>query len=145
MKKFVFSMQKVLDLRMFAEEEAKIALAEAISVADKIKAELALVAQNRVKAHKSRSAHFDVTEQLVIEHYIQRLDLKKEELLLELAEAELVIEEKRGAMMEAMKERKVLSNLRDKKLSEYKKLSLRESDEELDDITQPQYALKAGA
>lgn len=130
---------------MFAEEEAKIALAEAISVADKIKAELALVAQNRVKAHKSRSAHFDVTEQLVIEHYIQRLDLKKEELLLELAEAELVIEEKRGAMMEAMKERKVLSNLRDKKLSEYKKLSLRESDEELDDITQPQYALKAGA
>lgn len=145
MKKFVFSMQKVLDLRMFAEEEAKIALAEAISVADKIKAGLALVAQNRVKAHKSRSAHFDVTEQLVIEHYIQRLDLKKEELLLELAEAELVIEEKRGAMMEAMKERKVLSNLRDKKLSEYKKLSLRESDEELDDITQPQYALKAGA
>jgi flagellar FliJ protein len=71
---------------------------------------------------------------VIIENYINRLDVQKENLLEELAAAELVIEEKRKAMYEAMKERKVLTKLKDKKQSEYRKLVNQEEAAILDDI-----------
>lgn len=142
MKKFVFSLQKVLDLRVFAEEQAKIALAEAISVADKIKIELAQIAEDRVRISGERSNSISINDLVVIENYIVRLDTRKEILLQELAEAQLVIEEKRKLMMEAMKERKVLSSLRDRKFEEYKKAYHKAEDEQIDDVTQPRYAMQ---
>ena len=140
MKRFRFSLQKVLDLRTFAEEQAKLALAAAISEADKIKNELKEIARKKVKANKERSSCSDFTEHIVIEKYITRLELRKEELLEELVQAELIVEEKRKAFREAMKERKVLSNLREKKYAEYKKDYNRSREIELDDINQSKYA-----
>ena len=134
MKKFAFSLQKILDLKEFSEEQAKIALAQAIAESDRIKAQLKTIAEKRVESNNQRSFCKNMQDLVIIENYINRHDVQKENLLEELAAAELVIEEKRKAMYEAMKERKVLTKLKDKKKSEYRKLVNQEEAAVLDDI-----------
>ncbi len=134
MKKFAFSLQKILDLKEFSEEQAKIALAQAIANSDRIKAELKTIAEKRVESNNQRSFCKNMQDLVIIENYINRLDVQKENLLEELAAAKLVIEEKRKAMYETMKERKVLTKLKDKKKSEYRKLVNQEEAAILDDI-----------
>lgn len=139
MKKFQFTLQKVLDLRQFTEDQAKTALAQAISHADYIKVQLAEVAEKRAAANASRSTCASIEEHIVIENFITRMDIKKESLLQELAQAELVIEEKRKVFAEAMKDRKVLSNLKEKKYAEYRKTYFKIQDEMVDAITSSRY------
>ena len=124
MKKFVFSLQKVLDLREFEEEKAKLELGKAVAEMERIKKLLAENAQNRVNAGYSRRDVSDVLSLQQIENYILGLDLKKEKLLEELASAELIFEKKRDLFTEAMQAREVLTKLKDKQLSEYKKEAL---------------------
>ena len=134
MKKFVFSLQKVLDLREF-EEKAKLELGKAVAEMERIKKLLAENAQNRVNAGYSRRDVSDVLSLQQIENYILGLDLKKEKLLEELASAELIFEKKRDLFTEAMQAREVLTKLKDKQLSEYKKDALKQEENALDDIT----------
>ena len=94
MKKFAFSLQKILDLKEFSEEQAKIALAQAIAESDRIKAQLKTIAEKRVESNNQRSFCKNVQDLVIIENYINRLDAEKEQLLQDLAAAELVIEEK---------------------------------------------------
>ena len=138
MKKFAFSLQKILDLKEFTEEQAKIALAQAIAESDRIKAQLKTIAEKRVESNNQRSFCKNMQDLVIIENYINRLDVQKENLLEELAAAELVIEEKRKAMYEAMKERKVLTKLKDKKKAEYRRLVNQEEAAVLDDIANTQ-------
>ena len=135
MKKFVFSLQKVLDLREFEEEKAKLELGKAVAEMERIKKLLADNAQNRVNAGYSRRDVSDVLSLQQIENYILGLDLKKEKLLEELASAELIFEKKRDLFTEAMQAREVLTKLKDKQLSEYKKEALKQEENALDDIT----------
>ena len=135
MKKFVFSLQKVLDLREFEEEKAKLELGKAVAEMERIKKLLAENAQNRVNAGYSRRDVSDVLSLQQIENYILGLDLKKEKLLEELASAELIFEKKRDLFTEAMQAREVLTKLKDKQLSEYKKEALKQEEHALDDIT----------
>lgn len=92
MKRFEFSLQKVLDLREFEEDQAKLDLAAAIAVADKIKLELEQIAREMVAAGNVRITG-DIPAMQANEAYKVRLKLRKGELLEELAKAELVIEE----------------------------------------------------
>lgn len=138
MKKFAFSLQKILDLKEFSEEQAKIALAQAIAESDRIKAQLKTIAEKRVESNNQRSFCKNMQDLVIIENYINRLDAEKEQLLQDLAAAELVIEEKRKLMYEAMKERKVLTKLKDKKKAEYRKLTNQEEAAVLDDIANTQ-------
>ena len=71
---------------------------------------------------------------LSIEHYIIGLDSKREKLLEELTMAQMVFEEKRDLYTKAMQDREVLSKLKEKQLSEYKKEVLKEEENALDDI-----------
>ena len=135
MKNFVFSLQKVLDLREFEEEKAKLELGKAVAEMERIKKLLAENAQNRVNAGYSRRDVSDVLSLQQIENYILGLDLKKEKLLEELASAELIFEKKRDLFTEAMQAREVLTKLKDKQLSEYKKEALKQEENALDDIT----------
>jgi flagellar FliJ protein len=134
MKKFSFTLQKILGLREFEEKEAQIELAKAISAADVIQAELKTIADQRLKQSHSRSQSSDIIMLQSIEHYIQRLDLRTEELLEDLTRAQIVIEEKRAIMAEKMKNRKVLTKLKDKKKEEHRYGVLLSEEETMDDI-----------
>lgn len=134
MKKFVFSLQKVLELREYEEDKAKLELGKAVAELERIKRLLQEVAQNRVKANLSRKDTTDVIILMNIENYIIGLDAKKEKLLEELTMAQMFFEEKRDLYTKAMQDREVLSKLKEKQLSEYKKEVLKEEENALDDI-----------
>ena len=121
MKKFVFSMEKILDLREYEEKQAQIELGKAIADAEKIRQQLNFVATEKAKMLSMDISGTSINERLVHENYLVRLDRQKEILLEELAAAELIVEEKRAVFAEALKKRKVLSNLKEKQLQQYKK------------------------
>lgn len=134
MKKFVFPLQKVLELREYEEDKAKLELGKAVAELERIKRLLQEVAENRVAANQSRKDTTDVIVLMNIENYIIGLDAKKEKLLEELTMAQMFFEEKRDLYTKAMQDREVLSKLKEKQLSEYKKEVLKEEENALDDI-----------
>lgn len=139
MKKFDFPMQKILDLREFEEEQAKTELGKAISETNRIQQELDIIA-------KEKNRMIDICSESNIYHmfanygYIMRLDINRDRLLEELAVAELAVEEKRQIFAEAMKERKVLTNLKEKQLSKYKKDYKLAEDNNLDDLSSSRHS-----
>lgn len=142
MKKFVFSMEKILDLREYEEKQAQIELGKAIGDAEKIRQQLNFVAIEKAKMLSMDISGTSIDERLVHENYLVRLDRQKEILLEELAAAELIVEEKRAVFAEALKKRKVLSNLKEKQLQQYKKEKQLEEDNIVDDIVTSRFKSK---
>ncbi|MBU3849070.1 MAG: flagellar export protein FliJ [Candidatus Treponema excrementipullorum] len=142
MKKFVFSMEKILDLREYEEKQAQIELGKAIADAEKIRQQLNFVAIEKAKMLSMDISGTSINERLVHENYLVRLDRQKEVLLEELAAAELIVEEKRAVFAEALKKRKVLSNLKEKQLQQYKKEKQLEEDNIVDDIVTSRFKSK---
>lgn len=134
MKKFQYSLQKVLNLRVFYEKEAEIALGKAISARDAIQLELEEIAKKKISVASERKGSVPLEQLFVIEHFIHRLDIRKEECLNNLSAAELVLEQKRELYLEATKNRQVLSKLKEKKEFVWHKEYLNEDAAILDDI-----------
>jgi flagellar FliJ protein len=142
-KKFAFSLQKILDLRQYAEDQARLELGRAVSVVNALNAELRGVAQSRGRAMAGLASQneglLDVAQMQSVQGYISLLDVKKERLIADLAQAELAAQEKRDLYTEAMKKRSVLTKLSERQYEAYKKEKLREEDRFLDELrTAPQ-------
>lgn len=139
MKRFSFSLQKILDLREYEEEQAKLDLAAAIAEANRIQAELEQIAREMVAAGSVRITS-DIPAMQANEAYKVRLKLRKGELLEELAQAELVIEQKREVFAEKMRDRKVITKLREKALAEYKAEAEKDEEQANDDLSNAKFA-----
>lgn len=142
MKRFAFSMQKILDIREFTERQAQIELGRAVAEVNRINGELEAVAQEKHRMVKLDMKNTSINEFLVYENYLKRLELTKERLLEELAAAQLVVDEKRAVFTEAMKQRKILSNLREKQYLQYKKDALKIEENAVDDMVTSRHGLK---
>ena len=143
MKRFSFNLQKLLQLREFEEKNAKTALAAAVSEAERIKNELKSVAVERVRVNKTRNENVDTLFLITLEHYVNRLDVRKEELLENLAEAELLIEQRRAVFAAAMQKRSVLDKLKEKQYLSWRKENAKAEETALEDAfrkTEPQNA-----
>ena len=133
MKRFSFNLQKLLQLREFEEKNAKTALAAAVSEAERIKNELKSIAVERVRVNKTRNENVDTLFLITLEHYVNRLDVRKEELLENLAEAELLIEQRRAVFAAAMQKRSVLDKLKEKQYLTWRKENARAEESALED------------
>jgi len=133
MKRFSFNLQKLLQLREFEEKNAKTALAAAVSEAERIKNELKSVALERVRVNKTRNENVDTLFLITLEHYVNRLDVRKEELLENLAEAELLIEQRRAVFAAAMQKRSVLDKLKEKQYLTWRKENAKAEESALED------------
>ena len=140
MKKFKFSLEKVLSLREFEEKQAQIELGKAQSVVNDINEQLKFIASERVKSNESRSKSSDLTFLMSIENYINGLDYKKELLIEELAQAQIILEEKRAIVVEAIKKRKSLEKLKEKQFESYKKEYNKEEEKILDEISSSKFS-----
>lgn len=139
MKRFSFPLQKVLDLREYEENQAKLDLAAAIAEANRIQAELEQVAREMVAAANVRITS-DIPSMQANEAYKVRLKLRRGELLEELAQAELVIEQKREVFAEKMQDRKVITKLKEKAVEEYKAETEKEEEQANDDLSNAKFA-----
>lgn len=134
MKRFSFSLQKLLSLREFREKEAELALGKANATRNAIANELEEVGVKRTAAAFERKGNVPLEDLLYIEHFITRLDGKKEELLIDLAEAELIVEQMREKFLVATRDRKVITKLKEKKEIAWHKEVLNDEAAILDDI-----------
>lgn len=134
MKRFSFSLQKILDIREFVERQAQIELGRAVAEVNRINSDLEAVAQEKIRMIHQKQQEMTLNDFVVRENYMKRLELTKERLLEDLAAAQLVVDEKREIFAEALKQRKILSNLRDKQYAQYKKDALVAEDNAVDDM-----------
>ncbi|MDR2304452.1 MAG: flagellar export protein FliJ [Treponema sp.] len=134
MRRFHFNLEKVLEFRKYRERETEIELGRAIAALTIIQNGLKENAVNHHKAAEERFAQTDIRDIQYYDLYVQRLDIEKEKLLREAAQAAIVIEEKRAVYLEASRDRKVLDKLKEKREKEYRKTMLAEETKELDDI-----------
>jgi len=134
MKAFAFRLEKLLNLRKFYEDEAKIELGRAVGVLADLENKITILASERVRAAAAQfrpgNSAIEIQQYM---YYLVRLDNTKERLLKEAAIAEMKVEEAREAFLEASRERKVLDKLKEKKQKEYHKMKLNEETKVLDD------------
>ena len=121
MKKFTFPLQKILDIREFEEKQAQIELGKAVAETNRIRMELERIAAERVRVVHLKADVVSLTEMIVKEQYLTRLDMTKDRLLEDLAAAEIVVEEKRAVFTEALKKRKVLSRLKERQFTAFRR------------------------
>jgi flagellar FliJ protein len=143
MKRFVFALEKVLELRKFHEQEAKVELGRAISVLTKIENNIKRNAVLRSQATSERFLGIHTNENndipdgtvsmLAWDNYILRLEQEAQRLEEEAAAARVVVEEKRNLYLEASRELKVMEKLKEKRQEEYKEEALAAETLERDD------------
>ena len=139
MKKFAYSLQKILDLRNFELKQAEAELGKVngqIAQENQKLKEIALSRHNTVQYTDSSPTDFFAYTQT--QSYFILLDQKKENCLERIAELEIVAEEKRGIVREAMKKVKVLEKLKEKKHEVWKDEFLKQEELTLDDVVTAQ-------
>lgn len=137
MRRFRFSLEKVLKFRQFSEQEAKNELGRAIGILNVIENNIKHNALVHSKAIQERFAGINSGGALSMfawDNYIMRLEQEAQRLMEEAAQAELVVEEKRSIYLEASRELKVLEKLKEKREQEYRKEMFAAETRELDDM-----------
>lgn len=121
MKKFTFELQSVLEYRDFQKQQAESELAQALAVETKIKKDLDTIALQYTNLKLSMKGNLSFDEIYAANQHYKLLDYQKEELLKQLAEANIVTEQKREVLRECMKKTTALEKLKEQQLEEYKK------------------------
>lgn len=120
MKKFSFKFEKILNLRQFAEEEAKLDLARAVSKVSELENDLAETIKKRDEVQKYINSD-DYNSVFYVMSYVERMQYEQRALEGQIAEANSVVAQKQSVLTEAIKQRKVLSSLKERNLQDYKK------------------------
>jgi flagellar protein FliJ len=132
---FRFNLEKLLELRGFYERKAEMVLAEKTGRCAALDSELREVAQSRSSTRLEMFSPGRVlADYRASELYIIRLDRKRDELLEELASAELEREAALAVYVEKHKAREAIDKLKERRQAEYYRLELREETKELDDL-----------
>jgi len=136
-KRFKFSLEKILKLREYKEEECKHALGQAISMLNLIENK---IKETAVKHHQAAVQRFnDPLDIPSWDIYILRLEQEAEKLGTQAAKAQIVVDEKRLLYMEAQKDLKAMEKLKEKQKKEYHKKMLDKQMAEVDEITSSRY------
>ncbi len=134
MKKFNFSLDKVLTLRAFYEKQAEIALSRAVSERDIVKNKIENIDLKVLEASPIFSQDIDMAILLWTENYIKGLKVRKLELEKELISLEEKVKLCIQKYSETSKDRKILERLKDKKFEEWKKSFDKEEIISIDEI-----------
>ena len=140
MKRFNFSLQKVLDFREFEKKQAEAELGKAVAEETKIQNTLDMIAKQHASSVVAADSMKDINDMLYVQNYFRLLDYQKEQALTALAQAQVITEEKRDVMRNAMKNCKVLENLRDSRKDAWKKENIKAEENTIDDIVTSKYS-----
>ena len=135
MKQFNFNLEKILKLKKYYEDEAKIELGRAVSVLTDLENKIAVLGTEQARAAGSQfNPENDISTIQQYTFYLQRLENIKEILIKDAAMAEIKVEEARDLYMEASRERKVLDKVKEKRQKENRKHIFSEETKILDDV-----------
>ncbi len=134
MKKFEFSLQKVLDFREFQKKQAETELGKAAGEEAKIQRTLDTVAECRIKTVLEADNMHNIFDLYNASCYFALLDQRRDQLNEELVKAKIIADKKREIMREAMKRCKVLETLREHRINAWKKEQIKAEEDAIDDI-----------
>jgi flagellar FliJ protein len=130
MKSFKFNLEKILLLRSWAENEAKIGLGQALGAVSGIENKLDAAAAAQAEAGKTRfAAENSGAEIRLYDDYMQRLDIEKAQLIDEALKAQTLAEDARAIWLERRADLKAMENLKERRHAEYKKTLSQSPDE----------------
>lgn len=143
MAKFIFNMQGLLNIKEKLEEQAKTEYGKALA---KLEQEKSILLNLKNKKQENilsfrESINKGVKPNYIdnINKYISFIDKKVEEQTQNINKAKEIVEEKRLALLEAMKERKVLETLKEKEKENYFKEELKNEQKIIDEIVSYKY------
>lgn len=120
MKKFSFELEKVLEFRDFERKEAEGELAKALAVENEIQNNLKAIAAQMANLNKYMKGSVDFSDVISASQNKSLLNYQKEELLKQLAQAQLVTQQKREILTECMKKTTALEKMKEIQLAQYK-------------------------
>ena len=135
-RRFNFKLEKVLKLRENRERETELELGKAVGALSALEVRIKRVAEEKAAAVSSRfSVTHGFNEMRSYEFYILRLDKTRDTLLEAAALAELEVEKAREIYLEASRDRKVISNLKERQEKEYRRSMNLEEIKIIDDLS----------
>ena len=134
MQAFKFELQDVLDFRNFEKEQAQNELAKALAVETQINNQLQVIASQFLSVKNQLDSYTDFEDIAAGNRRKVLLEIQKEELLQQLAQAKIVSNEKRAALAEVMKKTTALEKLKEKQLEGWKEESDKEENDFIDDL-----------
>ncbi|MCL1815399.1 MAG: flagellar export protein FliJ [Treponema sp.] len=135
MRRFNFKLEKILTLREYRERETELELGRAVGVLSALELRIKNVAQEKILAVESRFSSHDFCEIRSYEFYILRLDQTRDVLLEQAALAELEVEKARAIYLEASRDRKVISKLKERQERDYRRNINLEEIKTIDDLS----------
>lgn len=143
MKRFAFRLQKVLDLRLYAEKEAQLRLAAKEGECLQLENYINDCLMRKAQAFLQRGSEgVQIQDLLAFEFFAKKMDQEAERSQTLLAQKILEREELQRAFVEARKHRKVLDNIRDRRRDQWKKERLKEEVKAMDDMNTKAYIRK---
>ena len=146
MKKFVFTLQPVLDQRQRVEDEKQQIVAQRKRSLDEAEGELKrLNAEFRQSSERLRSAHRELTDEELRLHYahLSFLDRTIVAQIQVVAERRVALDRARADLLAASKERKVVEKLKDRRREAYVAEAARIEQNALDDNNARRQARRA--
>lgn len=135
MKRFLFKLEKLLELRSFYERKAELLLAEKAGRCALLEGRLKEIAESRVRTSREMfSAGRDIADYRAAELYLLRLDRERDRLLEELALAEAEREAARADYLVKHRDREIIDKLKERRQAEYYRFAEREEIKALDDL-----------
>ena len=135
MKSFNFKLEKILKLREYRERETELELGKAVGVLSALELRIKNIAQEKVLAVENRFSGQSFNEMRSYEFYILRLDKTRDTLLEAAARAELEVEQARKIYLEASRDRKVISKLKERQEKEHRRAMNLEEIKIIDDLS----------
>lgn len=133
MRRYSFRLERLLEIKAFAERKAEIDLALAQRMRIEIEAEIDRLAKERARSQLARKGA-PVAELAAIERYCVRLGRDAEKAARDLAVAEAEVARRQDAYLAASRERKVLDKLKERKAADYYFRQEKAEYDRLDDI-----------
>ena len=134
MKKFNYSMQKILDLRNFELDQAEVDLGKTNAEIAVQNNTLKAIAEQKVSVSRRTDSSTDLNDYYAADAYFKLLEQRKKMCFEELARLEPIAEQKRGVVRECMKKVKVLEQLKKSKMGQWKKQNLKEEELAMDEV-----------
>jgi flagellar protein FliJ len=147
LKKFKFSLQRLLEIREAAEKEIKNELAAVVALQNAERAQQEEL-RTSIELHRKnlrermKEGKYRIAEGIFLEKYLDISHRAIEAAERRIEEIEPEVQEVRNRLVEASREKKVVEKLRERKLKEYNYHVNSEIAKENDDINQKIYLRK---
>ncbi|MBQ7167117.1 MAG: flagellar export protein FliJ [Treponema sp.] len=145
MKKFQYSLQKILDLRSFQLKQAEIELGKVNSKIAAENRQLQLIASQKHKVQEYMGANSDFSSFASGYGYVVFLDQKRDACEERIALLQMEADKKKEIVRAAMQKEKVLERLRDHRLEAWKDEAEKEEELVVDDVVTSKYGAASRA